>query len=133
MVQRCINAVAVELPGVPVRPLLGHMMRSVHRSGAEMQVERLMRGDLLGIGDELDRLVHQVLGQVIPLLRRARRLDLVIVINQLRGPLAGVTAEEPANCSNPRPSGQRSNGPSVPPDITRDRWQLTEQHPRTAR
>ena len=43
-----------------------------------------MRGDLLGIGDELDRLVGQVLGQVMALLGGARRLDLVGVVDQLR-------------------------------------------------
>jgi hypothetical protein len=56
----------------------------VHRPGAEMQVERLVRGDLLGVGDELDGLVGQVLGQVISLLRGARRLDLVVVVDQVR-------------------------------------------------
>jgi hypothetical protein len=60
-----------------------------------MQVERLVRGDLLRVGDELDRLVHQVLGQVIPLLRGGRRLHLVVAIHQVRVPLAGVTTEEP--------------------------------------
>ena len=70
-------------------------MRGVRRAGAEMQVERLVRGDLLGVGDELDGLVGQILGQVIPLLRGARRLHLVVVIDQVRMPLAGVAAEEP--------------------------------------
>ena len=60
-----------------------------------MQVERLVRGDLLGVGDELDGLVRQVLGQVIALLRGARRLDLVVVVDQIRIPLAGVAAQEP--------------------------------------
>ena len=100
----------VELPGVPVGPLLRHMMRGVHRAGAEMQVERLVRGDLLGVGDELDRLVGQVLGQVIALLRGARRLDLVVVVDQVRVPLAGVPAEEPVEPLEPaaqRPAVER--------------------------
>jgi hypothetical protein len=36
------------------------MMRGVGRAGAEVQVERLVRGDLLGVGDELDGLVGQI-------------------------------------------------------------------------
>ena len=72
-------------------------------TGAEMQVERLVRGDLLGIGDELDGLVSQILGQVIALLRRARRLDLVIIVDQLRVPLAGVTAQEPVEALETAP------------------------------
>ena len=59
----------VELPLVTVGPLLGHMVRGVGGAGAKVQEERLVRGDLLGIGDESDRLVGQVLGQVIALLR----------------------------------------------------------------
>ena len=70
-------------------------MRGVARAGAEVQVKRLVGGNLLGVGDELDGLVRQVLGQVIALFGGARRLDLVIVIDQLRIPLAAVPAEEP--------------------------------------
>src|SRR6266702_1891529 len=70
----------VELARITVRPLPRHMMRSVRGAGAAMQVERLARGDLPSIGDELDRLVRQVLGQGIALLRAARRRGVVIVI-----------------------------------------------------
>ena len=65
----------VELALVLVRPLLGHVMRRVHRAGAEVHEERLVRRDLLGVGDEADRLVHQVLGQVVALFRRLLGLD----------------------------------------------------------
>ena len=84
----------VELPLVAVGPLLGHVVRGVRGAGAEVQEERLVRRDLLGVGDERDRLVDQVLGQVIALLRGARRLDLMVVVDQLRIPLAGVATEE---------------------------------------
>jgi hypothetical protein len=87
------------------------MVRGMRGAGAKMQVERLIRGDLLGVGDELDRLVRQVLGQVIALLRGARRLDLVIVINQLREPLAGVTAQEPVEPRRLLPQYQRYPDP----------------------
>jgi hypothetical protein len=47
----------VELARVAVGPLLAHVMRGVRRASAEVQVERLVRGDLLSVGDELDGLV----------------------------------------------------------------------------
>ena len=93
----------VELARVPVGPLLRHMVRRVRRAGAEVQVERLVRVDLLGVGDELDRLVDQVLGQVVALLRRARRLDLVVVVDQVGIPLARVAAEEPVEALEAAP------------------------------
>jgi hypothetical protein len=61
------------------------MMRGMAGAGAEVQVERLVRGDLLGVGDELDGLVGQVLGQVVALFGGAGRLDLVVVVDQLSG------------------------------------------------
>ena len=45
----------VELPGVLVGPLLRNVVRRVGRARAEVQVERLVGVDLLGVGDELDR------------------------------------------------------------------------------
>ena len=97
---RANDLLAVGVPAVVERalvlvgPLLGHVVRRVRRAGAEVQVERLVRGDLLGVGDELDRLVGQVLGQVVALLGRPRRLDLVVVVDQVGIPLARVAAEE---------------------------------------
>ena len=46
------------------------------------------------VGDEADRLVGEVGGQVIALLRRLRRLDLMIVVDQLGVVLVRVAAEE---------------------------------------
>jgi hypothetical protein len=100
----------VELARVPVSPLFGHMMRGVPGASTEMQVERLVWGDLLGVGDELDGLVGQVLGQVIALFGGARRLDLVVVVDQVRVPLAGVTAQEPVEpleAASQRPAVER--------------------------
>ena len=84
----------VELARVPVRPFLRHVVRRVRGAEAQMQVERLGRVDLLDVGDELHRLVDQVLAEVVALLGRARRLHLVVVVHQVRIPLAGVTAQE---------------------------------------
>ncbi len=69
-------------------------MRRVHGTEAQVQVERLVRVDLLGVGDELHRPVDEILAEVVPLLGRLRRLDLVVVVDQIGIPLAGVTTEE---------------------------------------
>ena len=84
----------VERAFVLVRPLPGHVMRRVHGTGAEVQVKRFVGGDLLGIGDELNGLVGQVLGQVVALFRGFRRLDLVVVVHQVGVVLVGVAAQE---------------------------------------
>ena len=68
----------VELPLVLVGPLLRDVVRCVRGAGAEVHEERLVRRDLLGVGDEADRLVHEVFRQVVALVRassRARRRD----------------------------------------------------------
>ena len=69
-------------------------MRRVLRAGAEIHEERLFRRDLARVGDEADRLVDEVFGQMIALLRRLRRFDLVIVVDQIGVILAGVAGEE---------------------------------------
>ena len=84
----------VELSLVFVGPLLGHLMRRVVCAGGEIQEERLVRRHLLGVPNELDRLVDEVFGQMVALLRRLRRLDLVVVIDQIGIVLVSVAAEE---------------------------------------
>ena len=103
----------VELARVAVRPFLRHVVRRVRGAEAQMQVERLGRVDLLDVGDELDRLVDQVLAEVVTLLGRARRLHLVVVVHQIRIPLAGVTAQEPVEtleAAPQRPPVKRARG-----------------------
>ena len=70
-------------------------MRRVRRPEAEMEIERLLRIGLLAVGDERDGLVDQILAQVIPLLRLSRRLHLVVVVDEVRIPLARVATKEP--------------------------------------
>jgi hypothetical protein len=65
-------------------------MRRVLGTGRELQEEGLARRERLGVLDELDGAVHQVLGQVVPLLRRPRRLDLVVVVDEVGVVLARV-------------------------------------------
>ena len=84
----------VEAAGVFVGPLLEHMVRGVTGAGAEVGEPRLVRRDHLGVLDELDRLVGEVLRQVIALFRGGGRLDGVVVVDQFRIPLVGLAAEE---------------------------------------
>ena len=93
----------VEYARIPVRPFLRHVMRRMRGAKAQIQVERLGRVDLLDVGDELHRLIDQVLAEVVTLLGRARRLHLVVVVHQIRIPLAGVTAQEPIETLEPAP------------------------------
>ena len=84
----------VELSGVLVGPFLGDVMGGMGGPRAEVEVEGLVGVDLLGVGDELHRLVRQVRGEVVPLLGCRRWFDLVVVVDQVGVPLAGVAAEE---------------------------------------
>src|SRR5215469_4792470 len=85
----------VKLALVAVGPLFWDLMRSVHRPGSEIEEEGLVWSKLLGIGDKLDCLVHEVGSQVVALLGGPGRIDLVIIVDQIRVVLAGVAAEEP--------------------------------------
>ena len=82
----------VELPGVPVDPLARRMMRRMARAGRVVEEERLVRRDRLGVFDEFDRLVGNVVGEVVTLLGRAWLVDGMIVVDQFRVPLVGLRA-----------------------------------------
>ena len=84
----------VELALVFVRPFLRHVVGRVVRAGREIQKERLVGRDLLQVGDEADRLVGEIRGEVIAFLRRFRRLDLMIVVDEVGIILMGVAAEK---------------------------------------
>ncbi len=84
----------VELALVLVGPLLRDVMRRMLGAGREVDEERLVWRELLAVADEADRLVHQVGREVIALLRRLRRFDLAVVVDEIGVVLAGVAAEE---------------------------------------
>jgi len=71
------------------------MMRRVGRPGRVVQEERLVRRDRLRVLDELERLVGQVLGQVIALGWQLGLVDRVVVVDQVRIPLVGLGTQEP--------------------------------------
>ncbi len=63
-------------------------------AGRVVEEERLLRRDRLGVPDELDRLVCDVVGQVIAVVRQARLVDGVVVVDQVRIPLARLGPEK---------------------------------------
>ena len=85
----------VELAPVLVDVLLGGVVGGVVGARAEPQVPGLVRLRLLGVADELQRLVGQVLGEVVAVLGPVRLLDVVVVLGQVRIPLVGLAADEP--------------------------------------
>ncbi len=74
----------VEAALVPVDPLLRDVVRGVAGAGRVVEEERLLGRDRLRVLDELDRLVGQVDGEVVALLRRGRLIDEVVVVEQVR-------------------------------------------------
>ncbi len=84
-----------------VDPLLRGVVRRVGRAGRVVQEERLVRRDRLGVLDELERLVGEVVGEVVALLRRLRRVDRVVVVDEVRVPLVGLGAQEPVPALEP--------------------------------
>ena len=84
----------VELALVPVGPLLGHVMRGVAGPGSEVQEPRLVGIRRLAVTDVLERLVGDVLREVIAVLRQVRLIDGLVVLDEQRVPLVGLTAEE---------------------------------------
>ena len=101
----------VELALVLVGPFLGHLVGRVVGAGREVEEERLVRCDLFEVGDELDGLVGQIDGEVVALFGRLRRLDLMVVEDQVGIVLVGVAAEEavvPVEAATKRPAVVRA-------------------------
>src|SRR5262245_22416994 len=69
-------------------------MRRVMRSGRVIKEERFVGRYLFAVRDELDRFVRNIFSEVISLLGRSRRFDLMIVINKIGIVLMCVATEE---------------------------------------
>ncbi len=101
----------IELALVLRRPLLGHVVRCVRRAGREVGEERLVAHQRLLLADPLDRVVGQVLGEVVALLRRLVRLDRDRPFVERRVVLVRLAADEavevlePAAAARPRVEG----------------------------
>ncbi len=85
----------VESPLVLGDPLRRGVVGGMARARRVVEQERLLGGDRLRVTDELNRLVGEIHGQVIALLGRPRLIDGVVVVDQIRIPLAGLGPQEP--------------------------------------
>ena len=93
-------------------PLLRRVVGRVAGAGCVVEEERLLRSDRLGVLDELDRLVGDVVGEVVALLGRAGLVDRVVVVDQVGIPLVRLRPEEPvpaleAPAARPVAAGRR--------------------------
>ena len=89
-------------------------MGCVAGAGAEVHQERSVRCHLLGVADHRDGAVRQIFGQVVALFpgqpvlgahRFGRRVDELLILNQVRVVLAGLPAEEPVETFESPPAG----------------------------
>ncbi len=78
-----------------VDPLLRRVVRRMAGAGRVVEKERLLGRDRLRVLDELDRLVGEVLGEVVAVLGQARLVDGVVVVDEVGIPLVRLGAEEP--------------------------------------
>ena len=92
---------AVERAEVRLDPLGGDVVRRVHRAQCEVQEERPVGRGLLLLVDVADRVVGEVLGEVVALGRGARRVDVVVVAHEVRRPVVGVALQEPVVALEP--------------------------------
>ena len=107
----------VEHAAVGVDPLGRDVVRGVHRPEREVQEEGLARRSLLLVLHHADGLIGQVLAQVVPVLGPARWLDVVVVAQQVRGPMVGVALQEAVVALEPeaeRPGVEGTGGRALP-------------------
>ena len=69
-------------------------MRRMISAKSEIHQPGLFRGDLTGVADVLDSLVHKVFRQVIALLRPIRWLTKMVIFHDVRVPLVGLATEK---------------------------------------
>jgi hypothetical protein len=85
----------VEAAGELRDPVLRGVVRCVAGARGVVEEERLLRGDRLGVPDELDRLVGDVVGEVVALRGGARLIDRVVVVDEVGIPLVRLGPQEP--------------------------------------
>jgi hypothetical protein len=113
-----VGLVAVVEPAlVLVDVLLRGVVRGVVRAGAEPEEPRLGGVRLLRVADEAHRLVGEVLGEVVALLRHVGLVDVVVVLDEVGIPvvrLAPDEAVEAVEATGERPIAlRRPHGPLV--------------------
>ena len=93
----------VELPGVPVGPLLHDVVRAVQTAAGPVHEERLIGLQRLMGAQPVDRVVGQILRQVIALLGGLRRRHDRGVAHQMGLVLGGLPREKPVEILEPQP------------------------------
>ena len=107
---------ASKRPPVAVDPLRRRLVRGVRRAGGVPEQERAIRVVEAQVAQLGDGLVGQVGVEVVALLGGGRRLDVVLVADQVGGPLVGLAVEEAVVALEPepgRPHVERAVGPLV--------------------
>ena len=74
--------------------LVGRLMGCVGRSERQVGEERTIRAEALVVVDHQQQLIDQVFGEVVPLRRRGRRIDVSVVTHELGVELIGLAREE---------------------------------------
>ena len=109
---------AGELTLVLVGPLLRHVVGRVRGSRSEVHEERLVGHECLLRADPVDRAVGQILGEVVSLLGRRRRLDRRRPVVQRGLPLVVLPADEAIErletAAHRRPRIERAHGRGLP-------------------
>ena len=100
------------------RPFGSDMMRGVRRTGREVHEERLVGHQCLLLADPVDRVVGEILRQVIALLGRPVGLDRRRAAVEGRGVLVGLPADEAVEvleaAADARPGVERSHRARLP-------------------
>ena len=94
----------IESTDIAVGPFLRDVVRCVGRPRGEVDEERLVRHQGLLLADPADGPVGQILGQVVALLGRRRRLDRRRAVVEGRFPLVVLAADEPVERLEPATS-----------------------------
>ena len=103
----------VEGAGVALDPLRRHVEGRVRRTEREVAEERLVRRQLVLRGDPVDRVVHEVLGEVVAVLGQSVRLDGRGAVVELGVPVVHLgthEAVEPVEALPGRPTCERPGG-----------------------
>ena len=115
---RCASQPSSNRPAVLVDPLARHVVRRVGGAGGEVDEERLVGHERLLLPNPADRVVGEVLRQVVPLLGRRRRLDRGGSLVKRRVPLVVLAADEPVErletSTGGGPGVERTHGRALP-------------------
>ena len=84
----------VELASVPIAPLGGDVAGRVGCAEGEPQQEGTARLVAPQTAEPGDRLLRQILAEVVALLGGAGRIDVTVVPDQFRAPMVGIAAQE---------------------------------------